>query len=626
MKIKQLITRFGILLFFGLGMLNPAGAEKSLLENLLESDPSMEDEPLHVDEAFKFSNLPPKATEMLLRWDIADKHYLYRHTFKFALEDDKDISLGEAVIPPGKPKTDQFFGDIEVYYKGLDISLPFNRKTAAGVNTTLKVTYQGCAERGICYPPETKKIALNLAPSAPNTDSIVTEADNALEQKAQSQTADRQLLSEQEQIAFDMQNKGFLGTILFFLLAGIGLAFTPCVFPMIPILSGIIVGQGAKITARKAFIMSLVYVLSMSVVFAVAGVIAGFTGESVQAALQKPWVIASFSLIFVALALSMFGFYELQVPASIQGKLANISNKQKSGSLLGVGIMGGLSALIVGACVTPILIGSILYIGKTGDAILGGISLFALGLGMGLPLIVIGTLGGKLMPQKGGWMDVVKYVFGVMLLGLAVWLADPILDNRITILLVAVLVIVSGIYMGAFEQIPEGHSSWHKLWKGLGLIMIVYGVLLMIGLGTGQGSLIKPLKGLSLSPATAKTEHLEFIKIKSYEDLEDKLGLAQNSGQPVMLDFYADWCVACKEMEAFTFSDPGVQKTLQGVMLLQADVTANDDIDKNLMKKLGIIGPPAILFFNKGQEIKAYRLVGFKAATEFSAHVTKAIQ
>jgi len=625
-KNKAFFKKLGLLLSLGFGLLGVVSAENTLLENILGSEFNLEDEPLHVNEAFKFSSLPPAADEILLRWNIADKHYLYRHAFKFVLEDDKNLNLGDALIPPGKPKTDQFFGDIEVYYGELDIKLPFFRKSPAPINTNLKVVYQGCAERGICYPPETKTIKLEFAAISGESSVTKTSSDNTVQDRSVKKPED-QPLSEQGKLAAKMKQGKILSIIFAFFMAGLGLAFTPCVFPMIPILSGIIVGQGPTITTHKAFIMSLVYVLSMSVVFAGAGVVAGFTGESVQAAMQKPVVIAAFSLIFVALALSMFGFYELQMPASIQGKLANISNKQKSGSLLGVSIMGGLSAFIAGACVTPILIGAVLYIGQTGDALLGGVSLFTLGLGMGAPLIVIGTLGGKFMPQKGGWMDVVKSVFGVMLLGVAIYLADPLMDDRITLLLGAILVIVSGVYMGAFEQIPAGHSPWLKLWKGLGLVLIVYGVLLMIGLGTGKGGFLKPLHGLSLQNDTSKDKHLSFIKIKSFADLETKLHQAKKDSRYVMLDFYADWCKSCIEMETFTFPDSKVQKALQDVMLLQADVTANDEDDKYLMKQLKIIGPPAILFYDtNGKELKGYRVYGYKNADDFTAHINKVLK
>jgi thiol:disulfide interchange protein DsbD len=392
-------------------------------------------------------------------------------------------------------------------------------------------------------------------------------------------------------------------------------------------LSGIIVGQGKDITTRKAFYLSLVYVLAMAMTYTVVGILVGLSGENIQAWFQNPWIIGSFAAIFVALSFSMFGFYDLQMPASIQSKLTSISNSQQGGNIVGVAIMGFLSALIVGPCVTAPLVGALIYIAETGDAVLGGMALFALSMGMGAPLLLIGASAGKFLPKAGAWMDAVKAVFGVLLLGLAIWLLERVAPAAFTMSLWAALIIVSAIYMGAMETLAEGSSGWKKLWKGLGVLLLIYGIIILLGLASGNRNLFQPLKGLgSFSGTTAQAEHLSFIQIKGVDGFNAELSKAKAAGKSVMLDFYADWCVSCKEMEAFTFSDPAVQKSLEGVVLLQADVTPNDEIDTELYKHFGIIGPPSIMFFGAdGKERRNYRVVGYMPADQFNQHVTRAL-
>jgi len=396
---------------------------------------------------------------------------------------------------------------------------------------------------------------------------------------------------------------------------------------MIPILSGIIVGQGEDITTRKAFYLSLVYVLAMAMTYTVVGILVGLSGENIQAWFQNPWIIGSFAAIFVALSFSMFGFYELQMPASIQSKLTNISNSQQGGNIVGVAIMGFLSALIVGPCVTAPLVGALIYIAETGDAVLGGMALFSLSMGMGAPLLLIGASAGKFLPRAGAWMDAVKAVFGVLLLGLAIWLLERVAPAAATMALWAALIIVSAIYMGAMETLAAGSSGWKKLWKGLGVLLLIYGIIILLGLASGNRNVYQPLKGLAgMSGSTTQIEHLSFKQIKGVDGLNTELEKAKAAGKKVMLDFYADWCVSCKEMEVFTFSDPAVQKALEGVVLLQADVTPNDEKDTELYKHFGIIGPPSIMFFGTdGSEHRNYRVVGFMPAEKFSQHVTRAL-
>jgi thiol:disulfide interchange protein DsbD len=369
----------------------------------------------------------------------------------------------------------------------------------------------------------------------------------------------------------------------------------------------------------------------MALTYTVVGILVGLSGQNIQAWFQNPWIISSFVAIFIALSFSMFGFYELQMPASVQSKLVNISNSQQGGNIIGVAIMGFLSALIVGPCVTAPLVGALIYIAETGDAVFGGMALFSLSMGMGAPLLIIGASAGKFLPRAGAWMDAVKAVFGVLLLGLAIWLLERISPAGFTMFLWAALIIVAAIYMGAIDGLGESSSGWRKLWKGLGILMLIYGIIILLGLASGNRNVFQPLKGLAVSPGVssskaAQTEHLKFIQIKGVAGLNAELAKAKAAGKPVMLDFYADWCVSCKEMEVLTFGDPTVQKALKGVVLLQADVTPNDAIDTELYKHFGIIGPPSIMFFGKdGLERRNYRVVGYMKAEQFSQHVKDAL-
>ncbi|MCW8852086.1 MAG: protein-disulfide reductase DsbD, partial [Gammaproteobacteria bacterium] len=522
------------------------------------------------------------------------------------------------VMPQGDAKDDPIFNKtLYVFHNLADVALPYQYNDSGDKEVTFKVKYQGCSEiSGICYPPQTKKFTVKLSP--------ISEAQAAASQQ---EAGLSEPVSEQDEIANALRSGNTWLTLIIFFGAGLLLAFTPCVFPMIPILSGIIVGQGEEITTRKAFYLSLVYVLAMAFTYTIVGILVGLSGENIQAWFQNPWIIGSFAAIFVALSFSMFGFYELQMPASIQSKLVNISNSQQGGNIVGVAIMGFLSALIVGPCVTAPLVGALIYIAETGDAVLGGMALFSLSMGMGAPLLLIGASAGKFLPKAGAWMDAVKAVFGVLLLGLAIWLLERVAPAAATMALWAALIIVSAIYMGAMDSLAEGSSGWKKLWKGLGVLLLIYGIIILLGLASGNRNVYQPLKGLAgISGTASQVEHLNFKQIKGVDGFNAELERANAAGKTVMLDFYADWCVSCKEMEAFTFSDPAVQKALDGVVLLQADVTPNDEKDTELYKHFGIIGPPSIMFFGTdGKENRNYRVVGFMPADKFSEHVKRAL-
>lgn len=420
-------------------------------------------------------------------------------------------------------------------------------------------------------------------------------------------------LNETDKISNLLKQDSLFWILASFFGFGLLLSLTPCVFPMFPILSGIIVGHKGKVTTRGALIMSIVFVVAMSFTYALAGVMAGYFGENLQILFQTPWILASFSLIFVALAFSMFGYYDIQLPASIQNKIAKMSNKQEGGQLVGVGIMGFLSALIVGPCVAPPLAGALIYIGQTGDAFLGGSALFVMGLGMGAPLIAIGT-GMSKLPRAGVWMDNIKYVFGILMLAVAIWLMERIVSDMASLVLWAMLLTLAPIAMGVLNNLTDTESPWARIFKGIGLIIMGFGIMLWILIGKGGGDMLQPLSSPSIIQVSngvqAEETHVVFKTIKTVGDLDRVLAQSKVDGEIVMLDFYADWCISCKELENFVFGNPDVVRAMKNVIALKADVTKNDTEDKLLMKRFNIIGPPGILFFKNGIEIKSQRIVG----------------
>ena len=432
--------------------------------------------------------------------------------------------------------------------------------------------------------------------------------------------------SEQDLLANRIRSGNLLAVLATFFGAGLLLAFTPCVLPMVPILSGIIVGAGRDrpVTRGRAFSLSVAYVLGMALTYTIAGAVFAAAGQQAQAFFQKPWIIVLFAALFVLLALGMFGVFNLQVPAAFQSRVADMSNRQKQGTLLGTAVMGALSSLIVTACVAPPLVAALAVIGQSGDVFRGGAALFALSLGMGAPLLLVGASAGRLLPKAGAWMDAVKVAFGVMMLGVAVWMVGRILPGPVTLALWAVVAFVAGYYLFTMGN-RDAQGGAIVVRRGLAALAVVYGLAMLVGALAGHSNPLQPLAGFGASRQGAAVKHLEFTRIKSVADLDRALDAAKAAGRPVMLDFYADWCVSCKEMEHLTFTDPGVQAALARATLLQADVTANDDADQALLQRFGILGPPTIVFFAPdGAERTDYRVVGFKAADEFRDHVTKA--
>ncbi len=551
-------------------------------------------EPLPVDKAFQFSARVINPNLIQANWQIASGYYLYLERFKFSAEG-KNTSLGRPDFPPGIPKEDDILGKYHVYKDQVSIDIPVSTTEN---QITFIASYQGCASDGFCYPPTSKKVILNLttgivSPKQGVTTDLVTPPQ-----------------SEQEKIASLFFQKNIFYIIFGFLGFGLLLSCTPCVLPMLPILAGIIAGHSRNISTSKAFFLSLVYVLSMSFTYAIAGVIAGFAGSTIQAALQSPFVLITFSLIFVLLAFSLFGFYHIRMPQKLQNKLDTLSRKQKGGSYIGVIIMGILATLIVSPCVTPPLIGALSYIGKTGNAFLGGVALFCLGLGMGIPLLIIGTAQGKFLPSAGPWMNAINAIFGVLMLGVAIWILERIIPGQLTLILWALLLVGSAVYMGAFDK--EFPSQWHRLWKAIGLVFFTYGIILIIGATMGNTNPLQPLqKNIFVANNNTPEAHHLFMRIKNREELANALRTAKAKHLPVMLDFYADWCISCKEMEHTTFADPKVIAALKPFMLIQADVTANDQYAQDLQHSLNVIAPPTIIFYNRdGIEMKHLRVVG----------------
>lgn len=583
--------------------------------------PPGQDDFLPPDEAFRFTAIMTRPDTVELTWVIAEDYYLYKHRVSVAT-DSETVQLGAPLLPEGKAHTDEFFGDSEVYYELLEGIVPVARAAGSTGTFDLKVTYQGCANAGLCYLPITKTVAIELPP----TDTASTLPDVA-GLAAPIGAGSGPLVSEQDRLA-GLVSSGSLGLMLVtFFGLGILLSFTPCVLPMIPILSGIIAGQGSNLTPARSFSLAFTYVQGMALTYAAAGAVFALVfKQAPQATFQQPWIIVLFAVLFVAMAFAMFGAYNLQLPSALQTRLTDVSNRQRSGSYIGTFVMGALSSLIVTACVAPVIVAALSVIAQTGNLMRGATALYATGLGMGVPLLIVGASAGSLLPRVGPWMDTIKSLFGVMFLGVAIYVLSPLLPAALTLLLWSALAVIGGFWVFSLKK-RDGAPAAAPL-RAAGLLALFYGVILLIGAAAGGKDPLQPLKGTLLAGASgqAAAEHgLELKLIKSAADLDRELLAASAAGRPVMLDFYADWCVSCKEMEKYTFTDAGVQASLAGGVLLQADVTANDETDQVLLKRFGIFGPPTIAFFGPdGAERQNYRLVGFVPAERFRDHVTAA--
>ena len=574
-------------------------------------------EPLPPEKAYRLTASLVDERSIEVRFAIAPGYYLYQSKLGFALEGTA-AKLASPILPPGLPHEDRFFGKQEIYREGLVLTLALDQP--AGEGAVLTVSHQGCADIGICYPPSEIPIELRQANMSqldkPAAGSSLLALDTPPPARIESAPAPVTPAPEEERI-FGLLDGGSLGLILAsFFGFGLLLSFTPCTLPMLPIISGIIVGHGHKISHRRAFFLCSAYVLGMAATYAAAGVAAAFSGQLLSAWLQNVWVLGAFALLFVILALAMFGVYELQVPARWQHKLS-ASAHQHGGSARQLAIMGAISALIVGPCVAAPLAGALLYIAKTHDALLGGLALFMLGLGMGAPLILVGVAARRFLPKPGPWMEGVKRFFGFLLLATALYLISPVLPPILPMLGWAALLLVGGIFLHALDSLPPNARPIQRLFKALGLLALLAGAAIFIGALAGSRNPLQPLSGLTGCSTAAGCENTapRFERINSSAELDAKIA---TSSKPVMLDFYADWCVTCKEMEHQTFSDPTIAAQLAGFTLLQADVTANTAEHRALLKRFGLFGPPGIIFFTPGgKEIEGTRVVGFMAPEGF---------
>jgi len=599
--------------------------------NLGQSNPQ---ELLPPDEAFKISVDVLDANTLIANLIPAKDYYLYRDKIVFEPKQDGTV-IEKVTLPPGEMKEDLTFGQTEVYYNPIQVIISLKRENPSSEQPlTLAATYQGCNEPvGVCYAPINKVVDLTL-PAMKAAIGAVAEAVSGQAAAAEMDTTaelfqmpSRIPAIETEAYKIDrMFESGDFWLILTgFFGIGLLLAFTPCVFPMFPILSGIIANRGKNITKSHGFILALAYVLGMAITYALAGVAAGLSGAMLSAALQNAWVLGTFAVIFVLLSFSMFGFYELQLPGSLQTKLSEEAGHLKGGHLTGVFGMGALSALIVGPCVAAPLAGALLYISQTRDVILGGSALFVMALGMGVPLLLLGTSAGALLPKAGAWMESIKQFFGVLLLGVAIWLISPVINEVVHMLLWAALLIISAIYLHAIDPLPERASGLQKFLKGVGVIALLVGIALLIGVLSGSRDVLQPLSKISLAStntvsngevAVSTHESLPFQKVKTVAELDEQI--RQSKDKYIMVKFYADWCVSCKEMERFTLSDAKVQSRLKDVVLLQIDVTEGTPDDAALLKRFKLFGPPGILFIDRqGDDIPDIKIIGFLNKNDF---------
>ncbi|UJP07660.1 MAG: protein-disulfide reductase DsbD [Nitrosomonas sp.] len=585
------------------------------------------------DEAFKLTVEVRDGNTLIASLTPAKDYYLYRDKIVFEPKQDGMV-IEKVMLPPGKMKEDATFGQTEVYYSPVQAIISLKREDSASEQPLmLSATYQGCNEPvGVCYAPIHKAIDLTLPAVKAAIGAVANAVSNPVAAAEVDATAElfrmpsKAPAIETEAYKIDQmfQTGDFWLILTGFFGIGLLLSFTPCVFPMFPILSGIIANHGKHVTKSHGFILALAYVLGMAITYAIAGVAAGLSGAMLSAALQNAWVLGSFAVIFVLLSFSMFGFYELQLPGALQTKLSEEAGHLKGGHLTSVFGMGALSALIVGPCVAAPLAGALLYISQTRDVILGGSALFVMALGMGVPLLLLGTSAGALLPKAGAWMESIKRFFGVLLLGVAIWLISPVINDVVHMLLWAALLIISAIYLHAIDPLPERASGLQKFLKGIGVIALLVGIAILIGVLSGSRDVLQPLSKLNLAADAASGQEvaassypdLPFQGVKTVAELDEQI--RQSKGKHVMVRFHADWCVSCKEMDRFTLSDAKVQSRLKDVVLLQVDVTGGTPDDAALLKRFKLFGPPGILFIDRqGNDVPDIKVIGFLNKNDF---------
>ena len=560
---------------------------------------------LDPEVAFVLTGDAQSTNNIQLNWRIADGYYLYKKRIKLEPANAAQ-PIGEIVLPKGEPHSDEYFGEQEVYRQSLDATFSVPPSDAKSVD--VKVTYQGCADAGLCYPPIIKTLSVSLegAPAGTGPIELKTGSDG--------------YVSEQDSFTARLATGSLWLVFAIGYIGGLLMGFTPCVLPMVPILSGIIAGGGANMSSRRAFFLSLSYVAGIAVIYVTMGMLVALLGGGVnlQAIFNQLWILVPFALLFVVLAASMFGMFTIEMPSFVQSMLSNASNKQRAGTFIGVGVMGALSALIVSACVAPVLIGALTFIAQGGSVARGAIAMLAIALGMGTPLMLIGTSAGALLPRAGAWMETIKNLFGVMFLAVAVWLLNRVVMGWGSMLLWSIPAFATAWVLWS---VHSKSATTRRVWRAVGVVFGLYGALMIVGGALGSTNPLAPLPMFA-----SKANQLEFKRIKTVADLEREVAAANAAGKSVMLDFYADWCVSCKEMEHNTFTQPDVQAALKNTVLLQSDVTANDDADKALLQHFGIFGPPTIAFYGAdGTERRNFRVVGFMKAAEFAAVIRQAV-
>ncbi|EYS95873.1 thiol:disulfide interchange protein [Cupriavidus sp. SK-4] len=584
-----------------------------------------EDDFLPPEQAFRFAarQLDDKTVEV--RFEVAPGYYMYRERFAFAAQP-ADVKLGTPAYPHGKVKFDETFGkEMETYRDSVVIRVPVDAAPADG-KWSLTVTSQGCADKGLCYPPMESAYKVGGSGLA-DLFGKRGRSDAPAAVPAPAPAAPAVLRADDsDRIAGALASRNLALIAALFFGLGLLLTFTPCVLPMVPILSSIVVGE--HVTRGRALVVSLAYVLGMAVVYTAVGVAAGLLGEGLSAALQTPWVLGLFAALMVALALSMFGLYELQLPQRWQTRLTESSNRRQGGQLAGAAAMGAISALIVGPCVTAPLAGALAYIAQSRDAVIGGAALFAMALGMGVPLVLVGVGAGNLLPRAGRWMEVTKRFFGFLLLGVALWMLGPVLPAWASMLALAALLLVAAVFLGAFDGLGPDPRNLARVGKGVGVLFAIAAAIVLIGVASGGRDPLQPLSHLSVArggaDAAAGAQAVRFERVRSVAELDARVAQAAAAGKPVLLDFYADWCVSCKEMERMTFVDPRVRARLSEIVLLQADVTANNADDKALLKRFGLFGPPGIILFGADGRERPVRVIGYQSANRFLESLERA--
>jgi thiol:disulfide interchange protein DsbD len=573
----------------------PASNEKSSIADIFDEKRGQDDF-LSPDQAFKLLVHAQDDQTLIADFEVAPGHYLYQSRISFTLNDPKTSEITKVDLPKGEIKDDPNFGKLEVYHHSFQARILLHHPGTNPQHIMLAASYQGCSEKGLCYAPIKKTFDIDLSSVNKN---------GATESDSEPDKLGRALAS----------GKLWLVALLFFGV-GVGLSLTPCVYPMIPILSGIIVRQSDHPSRAHAFNLSLAYTLGMAITYALAGIAAGLSGHLISNALQNPWALGFGAVVFVFLALSMFDIYELRLPSALETRVAEASNRIKGGRFIGVFAMGALSALLVSPCVAAPLAGALLYIGKTHDVILGGIALFAMAMGMGIPLLVLGLSAGKVLPKTGEWMTIVRNLFGVLMLAMAIWIIVPVIPVAVQMGLWALLLIGLSIFLHAIDALPAASSNAAKLGKGLGVAVLITGIALLVGALSGSRDPMQPLAGIFSASGSSRQDTVPFKRIKNLAELDEAIHAAK--GHYVMLDFYADWCASCKEYERTTFADVRVRKQLERVTLLQADVTRDTDEDRALLSRFGFYGPPGIVFFDEsGQEITPLKVAGYQAEEQF---------